>query len=249
MKSYLKALGLALVAALAISALAAGAAQAENATFTAEKYPAVAKGEQEGPEDHSVEVGRNYFEITPDENHEGERFECDTAQYQATLTDASHKLTVTPHYDSCTLGGTTANIALNGCHFEFETHGTEVEGDTPGTAALRCPAEESITISGPLGICVSHVGEQEELEGITFTNKESGDVTVHVEVTTEIKYTHTDTVFCPWEGGGTASDGGFVTDVTMEGFEDTEELVEGPTGPETTYGTDKSLKIDLGATE
>ena len=209
MRVNLKALGLALVAALAMSAVVASAAQAVNAKFTAPAYPTVTKGNQYGTV--------NYFEATP-----GEKIECTKAEYQATLGEAKNTLTVTPHYSEC--AGRV--IHLNGCHFDFETAGTtNGAGETPGTADVICPKGTTITITGNFGICEIHVqgsadGKNQNLKGITFTNTANGDVTVNVDITKQIHYTDTDTAFCPFTANTTGTEGSFVSKVLMAGFVD-----------------------------
>jgi hypothetical protein len=217
MRPNVKALGLAFVALVAIGALAGSAAHASNAKFTAAEFPAVAKGVQEGTE--------NYFEWTP-----GHKVECSTATYQATLGAAGPSLTVTPHYAGCREGRT---ITLNGCHFAFETAGTEKNGATPGTADVICPSGKTIEIKGAFGICELHIqgsadGKNQNLKGVTFTNVANGDVTVDINFE-GIHYTETDTSFCPYEGNTTETTAKLVNKVLISGF-----LDSGKTEPHTT---------------
>jgi hypothetical protein len=244
MSIRLKALGLALVAALAMSAVTASAAQAERAEFTAEGgVPAVVKGEQEGTV--------NYFERTP-----GEKIDCNTVDYQATLEEPNTTITVTPHYAECEKGGTGLSTALNGCHYVLHTVGTTTEvGEEEITHAatdIVCPEEEAIEIKGPFGICVDHILPQTGLGGLTITNKLADEttpkpyMTIHIDITKEITYYHEDTAFCPWEGPSAhREDGNFVSTVIMKGYEDLNELVEGPTGPETTYKEGNEVGIHV----
>jgi hypothetical protein len=231
MRITLKALGLALVAALAMSVFAAGAAQAESTEFTAEgEVASVAKGSQE-------EGQANYFEGTSEE-----KVECSTADYQSTLGAGSTTITVTPHYSGCSKGGTGVSVTLNGCHYIFHTPTTETHGEEttqiPATSDVVCPEGNSITISGPFGICVDHIEPQAGLEGVTFTNIENAEgdqVTVDVNIKDQIAFNHTDTAFCPWTATETRTDGDFVSSVLMTGYTDPNELTTGPTGEETTY--------------
>ena len=215
MRVNLKVLGLALVAALAMSAMTASAAQAIG-EFEADAYPAVAKGNQEGPE--------NYFEITSDATHKnGSQTICESAVYNATLSAPSNVLRVTPHYSGC-----NQTVRVNGCYFDFTTHGTDGSGNTTGTVDVVCPGETTIEVVGPFGICEVHIqgeetgvakGKNQNLTGITFTNAVNGDVTVDVNITTQIHYTETDTAFCPFGSGSTTrTDGNFVSKVLMKGF-------------------------------
>ena len=242
MRVNLKALGLALVAALAMSAVVASAAQAAQAKFTAVgNVEAVAKGSQE------AEVP-NYFEGTPT----GEKIECTTATYQATLKESSPTITVTPHYSGCAKsnpsGGspTAVSIALNGCHYVFHTVGTTTAGETTHlTADVVCPPEVTgISISGPFGICVDHIEPQTGLTGVTATNK-TGKVTVDVNIQNQIDYDHTDTAFCPWTATETRTDGDFVSSVLLTGYKHKGGLEAGPTGANTTYkaGTEVGIHV------
>jgi hypothetical protein len=238
MRLNLKALGLALVAALAMSAVAASAAQAANGKFRAQNnVEAVAKGAQEVGEGID-----NYFEATA-----GEKVTCTTATYQATLKEADTTLTVTPHYAGCSKGGTGVSVTLNGCHYLFHTSGTTVDGDTPGTADVVCPSGKEIVIAGPFGICKDHIVPQTGLTGVTFTNVANGDVTVDVDITNQIHYTHEDNTFCPWTAGGTETrtDGDFVSSVLMEGFVDAGGTSAGPTSGIGTYNTGNALNIEV----
>jgi len=93
MKRKIKVLGPALVAALAMSVVAAGTAGAEGqASFTADAFPAVVTGHEEGP------TGSNYFQVT---GPAGPVIHCEDVTYEGTLNEKSTSLTVTPHYTNC----------------------------------------------------------------------------------------------------------------------------------------------------
>jgi len=71
-----------LIAAFAMSAVAASAVQAKQAQSTAAEYPAVLTG-------HEEEEKSEYFEFTP-----GNKFECSKVTYEGKLTDASTEITL-----------------------------------------------------------------------------------------------------------------------------------------------------------
>lgn len=234
MKRNLKALSLTLAAAFALTAIGASAAQAEPAEFTADDYPAVVKGDQE-PETE------NFFRIT---GPEGGKTECPTAVYEATQTQASSTLTVTPHYPTtCTSSGFTTHIALNGCHYDFHA-GTKKAGGSTGTVDVVCPDEQSITITVTVfgtNACQIHIPPQTGLGPVTYTNKGGDTVTVKVEID-NIKYTHTDlNGFCPFAGGGSGEDGEFTSSVLMTGDQD-----DGSEAHPTTEGRETYLQKGVG---
>lgn len=229
MKRNLKALGLAVVAAFAMSAVAASAASAEN-QFKADDYPVVLTGHEEG-EVNRFNVGNSSLE-------------CDSTTFEGTAEEDSTSLTITPHYDDCkTSAGTSAKVHLNGCDFEFtagEHVGThEFEGD----AHIRCPSEQSITLTIPESgsLCVIHIGEQTVRQdgehSLTFTNNTNGggtaddDVTVDVDVTVTANVTK-ESIFCPLSGGVT-NEATYESKVTVKGFGD-----EGTTAHPSTSGKD-----------
>lgn len=89
MKRNLKALGLALVAAFAMSAAVASAAQA-NFTQPDDIYPVALTGHEEGG------PTQNFFSITsgaanPPRSH------CQEVKSEGTLAEQSEELTITPH--------------------------------------------------------------------------------------------------------------------------------------------------------
>lgn len=143
-----KALGLALVAALALSALAASSASAVPA-FTAVpgEYPATFKGSYVGSSLFTLEGFRNV--------------ECETAALEGTIHSKEEaersELTVKPTYAKCTatiLGSKDpATVTLNGCDFRLTytsealgaiaAEGWEVTGQL---AHLECPVSKQIEI-------------------------------------------------------------------------------------------------------
>jgi hypothetical protein len=137
----LKALGLMAVAALAMSAMFASAAQANNAgtgTYTCGKTSplthttCIIHGEQYGT------TAENFFEAG------GEKIHCENKGVTYTSHSAngtSADLTVTPHYKDCTTASNLpATVTMNGCTYTFTRPTTT--GGTPkwdATVDLVCP--------------------------------------------------------------------------------------------------------------
>lgn len=248
MRVNLKALGLALVAAFAMSAVAASVAQASTpAAFTAAEYPAVATGHEEG--------ALNYFEITGG----GAKTECNNVTYEATLAGASHELTVTPHYTECeeTISGNPATVHLNGCDFRF-TAGTYTAApvdDAHGKVHIVCPVGKKIEITvSAFGspICAVDVHPQTLEGGITYTNIPGGGatpqdyVTVDVDITNDIEYTETDlSFFCPNTNNHHTGDGNFVSQVRIKGYEDLKKDHTKPGTPEAKEYTHSGTEVDI----
>ena len=137
MTRNLKTLGLALVAAFALSAVLASAASAEfttstdNTTLTAE----------------ALNVQEFAIEGTPGENAVSE---CNQVSVDGTAGTASTEITVEPTYSGCTLHdehtglNPVARINTNGCHYLFTTHENE-------SVHIVCPAEaEGIEIEAKI---------------------------------------------------------------------------------------------------
>jgi hypothetical protein len=142
----LKALGLMVVAALAVCAMLASAAEANQgftSTFTCGKtFPlfhttCLLHGEQVGtPED-------NYFETSG-----GSKVQCENAgvTYTGHMADGTaSEITVTPHYSDCTMEELPAVVTMNGCTFTL-TRPTKTPTDYHGTVDLVCPAGQVVVI-------------------------------------------------------------------------------------------------------
>lgn len=183
----LKILGLAFVAVLAMSAVAASAASADD-KLTAEGYPATLTGEKDGE-------FKDVFTTTAGS------VSCSNPKYHAELNAAATTVAATASYGEtvekqCTALGFPATIHMNGCSYLFHTTaGTTTEL----SADLVCPAGQEITVTanpsehGLTPKCTIHVPAQTGLETITATNVGAGatrDITLDINIT-GIKYSHT----------------------------------------------------------
>lgn len=134
MKRNLKALGLALVAAFALSAVLASAASAE---FTSATGGATLKATALTPQVFKI------YNTSPG----NAEVSCNKISVTGTAPAASTELTVEPHYEECTvtdehtgLTNQPANVTNNGCDYLFTTHAGE-------NVHIVCPGGGSIQIT------------------------------------------------------------------------------------------------------
>jgi hypothetical protein len=199
---------LALIAAFGICAAMSTAAQA--GTFTAGKYPATVTGTNQVPHTLVTELGA---------------IEC-APFFHGKLEAASETLTWEPGYGPCELGAKEVHVDVNGCDFLLHAGETLGAGEVGGTMDILCPEGAAIDFEvTAMPVCHLTVGEQMELEALTFTNM-GGDVNLHFELA-ELDYTLD--LGCPEAGvysNGTYGSG----TTTMVGF-------KGP-GMQTFFGVD-----------
>jgi hypothetical protein len=228
MKRNLKALGLALVAALALSAVAASAAQAANHHVTVGTAPAIVTAK---------DTVNTKFEITGGEHN----VTCNTTLYEGTLPLTTNtEVTVTPTYSECkvdelltTWSGSppseNGKLDFNHCAYVL-TGDTDVNGDAP--VHVECAKKEGteedteITINYKIfgETCTVHVTPQTPKKGVHYT--QNGEK-IKIEATVEgIKYheTHLGHPFCPPDHTG--EDGTLKGTVEAEGFKEKTGCVE-----------------------
>lgn len=215
MSRNLKILGLALVAVLATSAIAAAAgAQAVTPEFhlTAGSGTGTAKGSSN---DNVFTVEGGNVKCTEKASVPGAQFEV-TGQPLTSTTAV-----VVPIYKNCKAFGVEATVAMEGCTYLFHL----VEGSSPPTAKVDvvCPTGKSITVSAPSLPCTITIGAQTGLEHVTFTNSggtEPTDITANIAIGESpkkaITYTKTG-AGCPG-GAGTGTNGKYTGTVTLRGF-------------------------------
>lgn len=137
MKRNLKALGLALMAIFAMSALAATSASAEGKkiTTTSGPYPKHLIGEDVGAAD-VFKVGNN--EIS-----------CHGETYSATLNEATNTIEAAPEYhETCQTVGSGWNVTVteNGCTLHFTTTENVATDHDKVTPEVKCPGKNEIEI-------------------------------------------------------------------------------------------------------
>jgi hypothetical protein len=221
MKRNLKALGLAMVAALALSAVAASSAQALNAHhFQVGKAPAVITAHDE------TGAAKPAFSITGGEHV----VECGTATYEGTVNKKieNTEVTVVPTYSGCEVDGLIpATIDVNHCAYLL-TNKTNANGDAE--LHIECAKKEGteehteITITYEIfgSKCVVHIHPTQTLVGVHYTqteNPESKKKDITIKATLSgIKYLETGSGFCP--PTHTGEDGTLNGGITATAYED-----------------------------
>jgi len=168
MTRNLKALGLALVAVFAMSAMAASAAQAESTAYltagSAEK-PVTIEG---------VQTTANVF------GRSGRTVTCETANFAGGTVEGSvTELTVVPEYANChsVVLGTKfpATVTMNSCDYQFT--GTKVGSAYTVRSDLECSKDgDQVEIhvysnaEHTSVLCTIDIPEQTNLDTITLTN-------------------------------------------------------------------------------
>jgi hypothetical protein len=192
MTRNLKALGLALVAVFAMSAVLAAGAQAsgtltvdvdggENADLTGEQVA------HNGVPHHSWIM---FFAALT----------CTNVSFNGTTSDDDTELTITPNYGGCTLNTRSVTTTMNGCDYEFKGGNVTAEGGkqdhfVEGTVRLNCPGSVTgaeIHVYNDIGhidtICTYTMLEYDFKGENTYVN--DTDATPHdVQVTTSVKVT------------------------------------------------------------
>jgi hypothetical protein len=178
-----KALGLALFAVLATSALAAQGAQAAE-EFHGSSAPGVITGELH-PQFNTT-GGEHTDKFTIEEGG-GLTVECDTAKFEGTQATANTPtVTLTPTYGNttkptgCKAGGFEATVHTQHCAYVFAA-ATNAEGH--GAVEIECQGatENEILVTVPgLGVTL-HIAAQKPKGGVHYTNVETAG---HKELTT-----------------------------------------------------------------
>jgi hypothetical protein len=192
MTRTLKALGLAVVAALALSVVAAPAAQANEQEFTSAlgNTPVAL---------HAGQDNQHVFTLTG-----GRSTECATATFTGTVTETPTKsITIAPEYSNCTvlIAGNKLPATITfpvECKYSFTAPKTSPPGVLVGTVDVICQIGFEIQIhvyekgkehieglpsEGGTEVCTYKVGAQNNLKNLTYTNNGNGTVLVDANVT------------------------------------------------------------------
>jgi len=196
---------------MAMSAVAAVAAQAESATLVLTGSPGTLKG---ASNDNVFTVQGGNVKCVENSGVKGARFEG------AVTAEKSKEVKVTAAYGNgskgCTAFGVAATVNMKSCHYLFKS----VTNSNPPTATVdvTCTtAGDAITVAASSLPCTITVSPQTGLSHVVFTNSGGAEPTdVLVDITVKnIKYTSTG-VGCP--KAGTFEDGEYNGTVTLEGF-------------------------------
>lgn len=231
MNLYLKALGLTLLAVLAIGAMAVSTASAETLDhFTSSS--AIGKttltGEAVGTEAENVFGVKVAPSFAIHCKNSGVKFHGTMASNSVT------EVTVHPTYSECssnlgalTINTTGCNYILSGTTDKF-FNTTGVEEGKDATMSIECEAGKAITLM--TAGCTISIGSEsggkavnQNILGVKYTNELSGGLKdVKVDVTTDkTHYTTNDAFSCTIAGIPTTGTDGFLTGkVTVKGYED-----------------------------
>ena len=231
MTRNLKALGLALVGALALGAIGAqGAAAVVEHSFRsdASNEKTVATGQNEG--NHVFELGTGSAKIT-----------CSVGTFSGTYYgNTVDTVTVHPQFSSCG----SATVTTAGCNIVFDSDTTANPhfGDEHAAASLECESTHDIVVDAACTITIKGSASNQSLHGVRYTNLSSasshsgksaitGDATVG-----KVHYETIGGLACNAIGkpAGTYTDGIYKGSVSVTGYEDNTGVA--PTGS-TTNGT------------
>ena len=157
-----KALGLALVAVFAMSAVVASSASATS--FTAVSYPQHLTAEDTAPPDTTTMGGNT---VT-----------CDDETFTSEITGQTTTLSFIPSFINCKTEGSAFNDVtktVNGCTFTFTAH---------GHITLDCPQNQKIEIhhysnqAHTTVSCTNTVGTQGANGTVVYTNDPDGTFTI-----------------------------------------------------------------------
>jgi hypothetical protein len=207
MTRKLKALGVAFVASLALSAVMASASQAKY-HFTAPEGPVTTTGTQ---------VAQNIFTTG------GGEVKCNTALFTGTNTAASAtQQLIEPHYSSCTAFGFTAHVNATPCTYLFTTptvklNATEYTGESPHIQCAGGPITITPTLFGG-SLCTASIGAQTPEGHVIYKNEGVGTTRDVLVTATVISIDYTSTGGVCGESGKTLTDGEYTGSVTLKGF-------------------------------
>jgi hypothetical protein len=167
MSRKLKTLGIAIVASLAMSAMAASAQAAPE--FHAGNAHTILKGKQETGSEHVFTAGESFGGIS-----------CTQAEFSGTTSALTEKTqTMTPVYENCADSfGRTAHVSMNGCGYIFSVSNNA----TVGTTEIECPPGKEIVVTVTASPhCTVRIPAQKSVGPVTYHNIANGDVTVTSE--------------------------------------------------------------------
>jgi len=222
MTRNLKALGLALVAVFAFSAMAASSASAVTDHITVGSVPATLTGTGSD----------NVFKIT---NATPLSVECTTARFHATVSslgvtsvtataEYEGRINQTPHTVDCDSGLGQVTVNMNGCDYDLtgETTGLD-NGSADATVSITCSGTNEIVVEDTTHLCKIKIPAQTPTSGgVVYTNEGAGsskDIKVTATVT-GITYT-TEGSGCKLAGlAAEANNADYTGNVTVKAFED-----------------------------
>ena len=187
MSLKLKALGLGLLAAMAVSAVAvvnasatAGGHFASNAGVTHVHVQGFVDNENVGP--HTLHLSADPFD-------QDSRIGCTTQTHTGTTTvEKPTSITITPTYSNChtTINKQAVTVHVNGCTYTFTVKAGPPE-TTEHTVHLLCPPGKTIEVTHPN--CKVEIHAQTPTGKLTYTTTGTGnghEITMDVDVTFDV---------------------------------------------------------------
>jgi hypothetical protein len=203
----LKALGLAVVAVLALNAMAAASASATDLfTSDAPSEETTITGTQTGAQPHKFTVL-------------GQPIECSEAHFMGKVVGNSvESVTVSPSYSGCTYGSNPATVNMRDCDYNFTSETNESGHNV--VHIEECPTGAPITVEIVVGgtNCKLTIITQTPGQGVTFTNDTSGETKdLLVKATAKVKIHKAEGNFtCSLLGGTTPL---YTGDTTVVGID------------------------------
>lgn len=209
----IKALGLALAAVMAMSAVVVSATASAD-EFTSEVSPKFMEGNQAGFGDVLTTTAGTV--------------KCKQITYlSGAISTPTTTLNVIPIFplkaldgsQNCTGFGFPLEILTNSCTYKFT-----IGGSTSGGLDIVCPEGKEITMIATSGLttkCVLHIPAQNIASGVTYSNVGSGttrEINIAMNISGAISYSHT-----PGEGVGkctfgSSGTGSYVGSARLRGF-------------------------------
>jgi hypothetical protein len=209
MDTKLKALALALLAALALTAVMASAAMAEKG-FTSSLANPTLHGEQEGNHEWTASASSGFGGMA-----------CATVTFLGTGPGTfSTSQTITPTYAGCEDSfGRTVDVVTNSLHYIFTVTGTD-EGGTPiGNVHVTGHIQLTTTTGGTH--CTTTISAEQTQGGVTWHNL-SGTNSIRItSATSETISTTSGGFFACGISNGEHTDGEYTGNTVMEATEGT----------------------------
>jgi hypothetical protein len=196
MTRKLRSIGLALIAAFAISAIGASAAQATQFHTKGAAYPATVTG---------VNVANQvfHFHVETGKNNE---LNCKKGNFSGTLTKASTTLTVHPVYTACTFSGAAATVTTTNCDYVLNAGAKKSPGEYAGTLDIECAAAQFISVT--TAECEIRIAPQNGLKELVFVNLTgSGTILTEFNISAFAYSVTKDAAGCPLTGMENRVDG------------------------------------------
>jgi hypothetical protein len=206
MNTKLKALGVAFVAALALTAVMASAAMATPG-FTSSVSSPTLHGEQEGSHEFTASASSGFGGIT-----------CSTVTFSGTGEGTfATSQTITPTWSGCKDSfGRTVDVVTNSTHWIFTASGTDPQGTPTGILHITGHIQTTITTGGTH--CTVTISPP-DTEDVIYHDR--GDWNLYTLASSNVTSTTSGGFFACGISNGEHTDGEYTGTTTMEATEGT----------------------------